>query len=30
VLGNAREVFGAVFYRGASGVRWLLNTLNDR
>jgi hypothetical protein len=29
VLGNAREVFGAVFYRRASGLRWLLNTLND-
>jgi len=29
VLGNAREVFGAVFYRRASGLRWLLSTLND-
>ncbi len=27
VLGNAREVFGAVFYRRASGLRWLLNAL---
>src|SRR5271163_26851 len=29
VLGNAGEVFGAVFYRRPSGLRWLLTTLND-
>jgi len=29
VLGNAREVYGAVFYRRASGLRWLLNALNS-
>jgi len=28
VLGNGGEVFGAVFYRRASGVRWILNALN--
>lgn len=28
VLGHAGEVFGAVFYRRALGLRWLLNMLN--
>jgi hypothetical protein len=28
VLGNAGEVFGAVFYRRATGLRWILNALN--
>ena len=28
VLGNGGEVFGAVFYRRASGIRWILNALN--
>jgi hypothetical protein len=29
VLGNAGEVFGAVFYRRAAGLRWILQMLND-
>jgi hypothetical protein len=29
VLGNGGEVFGAAFYRGATGIRWLLNALNS-
>jgi hypothetical protein len=28
VLGNAGEVFGAAFYRRATGLRWILNALN--
>jgi hypothetical protein len=29
VLGNAGEVFAAVFYRHAAGLRWILQMLND-
>jgi len=29
VLGNAGEVFAAVFYRHADGLRWILQMLND-
>jgi hypothetical protein len=29
VLGNAGEVFAAVFYRRAAGLRWILQMLND-
>lgn len=29
VLGNGGEVFGAVFYRRAAGLHWILNTLNS-
>jgi hypothetical protein len=29
VLGNAEEVFAAVFYRRAAGLRWILQMLND-
>ena len=28
VLGNAGELFGAVVYRRAAGLRWVLNTVN--
>jgi len=28
VLGNGGEVFGAVFYRRASGIRWIINALS--
>jgi hypothetical protein len=29
VLGNAREVFAAVFYRRAAGLRWILQMRSD-
>jgi len=29
VLGNAGEVFAAVFYRHAAGLRWILQMLDD-
>lgn len=29
ILGNAGQVFGAVFYRGAAGLRWILEVLNE-
>jgi hypothetical protein len=29
VLGNAGEVFGAVFYRRASGLRWIMKMLDS-
>ncbi len=29
VLGNAGQVFAAVFYRRAAGLRWILNVLNE-
>src|SRR2546422_922833 len=29
VLGNAGEVFAAIFYRRATGLRWILQMLND-
>ena len=29
VLGNGGEVFGAVFYRRASGLRWILDALDS-
>ena len=29
VLGNGGEVFGAAFYRRATGIRWLLNALHS-
>jgi hypothetical protein len=29
ILGNAREVFGAVFYRRPAGLRWMLDVLDD-
>ena len=29
VLGNAGQVFGAVFYRRPAGLRWILNILDE-
>lgn len=29
LLGNAGQVFGAVFHRRGSGLRWLLNSISD-
>src|SRR5579864_2188669 len=29
VLGNAGQIFGAIFHRRGAGLRWLLNTVSD-
>ena len=29
VLGNAGQIFAAVFYRRAAGLRWILQMLDD-